>query len=50
MGNAVRRRRTHRRNLFVRKIADLSSDPELLELLAAELARWAARRRSELGG
>jgi hypothetical protein len=31
-----------------RKIADLTRDPELREMLAVELATWAARRWSKL--
>lgn len=36
------------REVALRKVADLSRDPELLELLAAELAQWAARRWGEI--
>lgn len=32
-----------------RLVRDLADDPKLLELLAGELARWAARRWSYLG-
>ncbi len=31
-----------------RKVADLASDPRLAELLAVELAKWAARRWARL--